>query len=234
MNFTRMGAVAGALTAALAFAVPAASAADPELTAVNGHSDKWLEEATPTVEYKDGKGIKDTDPTRVKEVLEQCKSQAVSCAATTRGTPEKVTKWFDVENTGTGTGPVENCGDDKKSDIKQTLGGMHAFTWGWNVGANMDVEVAKGAKIGISGEYSETTTETKTGTMEMTVKPGERGMLKVGHDMERSISDVTIQGGKLGGATVSGVRTEIPLKEGTKRAGTDIVKCGENLLMDDK
>ncbi|MEU7433461.1 hypothetical protein AB0B07_21915 [Streptomyces sioyaensis] len=231
MKFTRLSMAVGALTTALAFTVPAASAAEPELTAVNGHKDNWVNESTPTVEYRNG-GLKDTDVARVKEVLDQCKDQLVSCASTTVGTTEKVTKWFDVENTGTGTKVLENCSDGK-SDLKEQMGGMHAFAWGWNVGASVDIPLAKGMKIGVDGQYNETTTETKTGSIDVIVKPGERGTLKVGHDMERITSDVTIQGGKLGGATVSGVRTEIPLKDGpSPRAGSDIVPCGQKLLME--
>ncbi|GFE27025.1 MULTISPECIES: hypothetical protein [Streptomyces] len=230
MNLMRMGVVAGALTTAVAFTVPVASAAEPELKTVNGHTDKWVNEATPTVEYKNG--LKDTDVARVKEALEQCKSQSVSCASTTVGTPEKVTKWFDVENAGTGTGPLENCGPGQ-TDLKEQMGGMHAFAWGWNVGGNIDIELAKGVGIGVSAQYNETHTETKTGSIDVTVKPGWRGMLKVGHDMERVTSDVTIQGGKFGGAKISGVRTEIPLKEGAApRAGSDLVQCGEKLLIE--
>ncbi|BDM74327.1 hypothetical protein HEK616_78140 (plasmid) [Streptomyces nigrescens] len=229
MRIVRMGVVVGALTTALACTVPAAFAGEAEYPAVNGHTDDWVNGATPTVVYQNG--LTDTDPARVKEAFEQCKSQSVSCAATTVGTPERVTKWFDVENTGTGTGPLENCGQSS-SDIKQQIGGMHAFAWGWNVGGSIDIELTKGVGIGASAQYNETNTETKTGSIDITVKPGERGMLKVGHDMERIVSDVTVQGGKFGGAKISGLRTEVPLKEGAKRAAPDIVPCGQKLLME--
>ncbi|WP_030676899.1 hypothetical protein [Streptomyces rimosus] len=220
MNLTRVGVVAGALTTALAFAVPAASALPPVYTSVDGATDNWVNEAKPTAEYRNG--IKETDPARVKEALDQCKSQSVSCKATTVGTPEKVTKWFDAE----GAKVLENCSKDPgTTDIKQTIGGMHAFAWGWNVGGSVDIPLAKGVGIGINGQYNETNTETKTENTEMTVKPGYRGTLKLGHDMERTVSDITIQGGKFGGAKLSGVRTEALLKDSPKRVKTDIQTC---------
>ncbi|MEU2793011.1 hypothetical protein [Streptomyces sp. NPDC007100] len=222
---TRIGVVAGVLTTALACTAPAALAVPPEYPAVDGATDNWVNQATPTVEYENG--IKDTDPARVKEALEQCKSQSVSCKAATVGTPEKVTKWFDAGSDGTQAKVLENCSTGAgATDLKQTIGGMHAFAWGWNVGGSVDIPLAKGVGIGINGQYNETNTETKTESVEMTVKPGYRGTLKLGHDMERTVSDITVQGGKFGGAKISGVRTEALLKENSQRAKPDIKACG--------
>ncbi|MFH9421280.1 hypothetical protein [Streptomyces sp. NPDC017529] len=224
-KYTRMGVVAGVFTTALACTVPAALAVPPEYPAVDGATDNWVNQATPTVEYKNG--IKDTDPARVKEALEQCKSQSVSCKAATVGTPEKVTKWFDAGSDGTQAKVLENCPTGAgTTDLKQTVGGMHAFAWGWNVGGSVDIPLAKGVGIGINGQYNETNTETKTESVEMTVKPGYRGTLKLGHDMERTVSDITVQGGKFGGAKISGVRTEALLKENSQRVKSDIKACG--------
>ncbi|KOG65626.1 hypothetical protein ADK76_05615 [Streptomyces griseoflavus] len=225
MNLTRLGVVAGTLTTALAFAVPAASAAPPEYTSVDGAKDNWVNEGKPSVEYKNG--IKDTDPARVKEALDQCKSSSVSCKAATVEGPTKVTKWFEAGEGGGNAKVVENCKTDSGAkDVDHTVGGMHAFAWSWNIGGSVDIPLAKGVGIGIKGEYTETNTETKTETTKITVKPGYRGTLQLGHDMERTVSDITVQGGKFGGAKISGVRTEALLKNSTGRVRPDIVKCG--------
>ncbi|CAM5305464.1 MULTISPECIES: hypothetical protein [Streptomyces] len=225
MNVTRVGIVAGALTAAFALAAPMASATPPEYKAVDGAKDNWVNEGQLSVEYNNG--IKDTDPARVKEALDQCKGQSVSCKATTVGTPEKVTKWFEAGEGGGNPKVVENCRtDDGAKDVDHTVGGMHAFAWSWNIGASVDIPLAKGVGIGIKGEYTETNTDTKTEATKITVKPGYRGTLQLGHDMERTTSDITIQGGKFGGAKITGVRTEALLKDSAGRVRPDIVKCG--------
>jgi hypothetical protein len=220
------GAVTTALTA-LAFAIPTASAAS--LPEVNGHTDNWVNEGSPSVVYDNGYRV--DSASEVADALGQCKSSGVSCAATAVGTPSQVTKWYDVENAGTGTGPIEACGAGE-GEINQTIGGSHTFTWGWNIGINADVTLVKDVlKVGASAQYNETHADTKSGDIRITIKKGEKGMLKMGHDMERGVSDVTIQGGRFGGAKITGLRTEIPLKGGL-RVGTDVVKCGETLMND--
>ncbi|MCX4582244.1 hypothetical protein [Streptomyces sp. NBC_01481] len=224
ISMSRTGLVAGLLTTAVALTVPTASAAPfPE---VNGHTDNWVNEGTPSVEYDNG--YKVDSQAAVRAALDQCKDRSVSCVTTTLSTPTQVTKWFDVENTGTGTGPIENCGQGE-GEINQTIGGTHTFTWGWNVGGSVDVTIKEVLKVGATAQYNESTTEAKSGDIRITVKKGEKGMLKMGYDMERSISDVTVQGGKFGGAKITGLRLEIPLKGGM-RVGTDVVQCGGTLL----
>ncbi len=163
----------------------------------------------------------------VKSALEQCKDSSVSCAEKPVES-KQVTKWFDVGNDAMGVGPIENCGTGQ-GEINQTLSGSKTFTWGWNVGGNVDLTLVKDVlKIGASAQYSETNAETKAGDIRITVKPGERGMLMMGKDTEQRTSDVTIQGGKFGGAKITGLRTEILLAEAA-RVSTDVVKCGELL-----
>ncbi|GGO97115.1 hypothetical protein [Wenjunlia tyrosinilytica] len=224
---SRMCVLAGTFTAAVAVAllVPTGSAAS--LTEVNGHTDNWVNEGAPSAEYDNG--YKVDSQSEVRAVLDQCNNRSVSCASTTVGTPTQVTKWFDVDNTGTGTGPIEACGLGE-GEISQSVGGSHTFTWGWNVGAAIDITLIK-EKLGLNlnAQYNESHTEAKSGDVRMTVKKGEKGMLKLGYDMERKVADVTVQGGKFGGAKISGLRMEIPLKGGM-RVGTDVVPCGGTLL----
>ncbi|MET8679690.1 hypothetical protein ABZW18_19470 [Streptomyces sp. NPDC004647] len=87
-------------------------------------------------------GYRVDSASEVAGALEQCKSSGVSCAATAVGTPSQVTKWYDVENAGTGTGLIEACGAGE-GEINQTIGGSHTFTWGWNIGINADVTLVK-------------------------------------------------------------------------------------------
>ncbi|MGW7636934.1 hypothetical protein [Streptomyces decoyicus] len=224
---SRAGIALGAVTAALFLVAPTASAAaqDAGLAQVNGHTDKWMAEATPSVTYDNGYKVDSAE--EVKSALEQCKDSSVSCAEKPVES-KQVTKWFDVGNDAMGVGPIENCGTGQ-GEINQTLSGSKTFTWGWNVGGNVDLTLVKDVlKIGASAQYSETNAETKAGDIRITVKPGERGMLMMGKDTEQRTSDVTIQGGKFGGAKITGLRTEILLAEAA-RVSTDVVKCGELL-----
>ncbi|BDH13241.1 hypothetical protein [Streptomyces hygroscopicus] len=224
---SRAGIALGAVTAALFLVVPTASAAaqGSGLTQVNGHTDKWMAEATPSVTYDNGYKVDSAE--EVKSALEQCKDSSVSCAEKPVES-KQVTKWFDVGNDAMGVGPIENCGTGQ-GEINQTLSGSKTFTWGWNVGGNVDLTLVKDVlKIGASAQYSETNAETKAGDIRITVKPGERGMLMMGKDTEQRTSDVTIQGGKFGGAKITGLRTEVLLAEAA-RVSTDVVKCGELL-----
>ncbi|MEU9483365.1 hypothetical protein ACFTZK_17985 [Streptomyces decoyicus] len=224
---SRAGIALGAVTTALFLMAPTASAAaqGADLTQVNGHTDKWMAQANPSVTYDNGYKVDSAE--EVKSALEQCKDSKVSCAETPVES-KQVTKWFDVGNDAMGVGPIENCGTGQ-GEINQTLSGSKTFTWGWNVGGNVDLTLVKDVlKIGASAQYSETNAETKAGDIRITVKPGERGMLMMGKDTEQRISDVTIQGGKFGGAKISGLRTEILLAEAA-RVSTDVVKCGELL-----
>lgn len=225
VSLYRAAITASVLTAALAFTVTSASAAD--YPAKNGHKDNWVNQGSPSVVYDNG--YTETSAAQVKAALEQCNSSSVSCASTPAETPTVVTKWFDIDNTGTGTGPIEACGDGQ-GEINQTIGGTHTFTWGWNVGVNVDVSLVKDKLgVGASAQYNESHAVAKSGDVRITVKKGEKGMLKMGYDMERRVSDVTIQGGKFGGAKISGLRTEVPLAGGA-RVGTDVVPCGGTLL----
>ncbi|WP_406221832.1 hypothetical protein [Streptomyces decoyicus] len=224
---SRAGIALGAVTAALFLVAPTASAAaqDAGLAQVNGHTDKWMAQATPSVTYDNGYKVDSAE--EVKSALEQCKDSGVSCAEKPVES-KQVTKWFDVGNDAMGVGPIENCGTGQ-GEINQTLSGSKTFTWGWNVGGNVDLTLVKDVlKIGASAQYSETNAETKAGDIRITVKPGERGMLMMGKDTEQRTSDVTIQGGKFGGAKITGLRTEILLAEAA-RVSTDVVKCGELL-----
>ncbi|MGW9432403.1 hypothetical protein ACWHA1_31240 [Streptomyces decoyicus] len=226
-SVSRAGIALGAVTTALFLVAPTASAAaqNAELTQVNGHTDKWMAQANPSVTYDNGYKVDSAE--EVKSALEQCKDSKVSCAETPVES-KQVTKWFDVGNDAMGVGPIENCGTGQ-GEINQTLSGSKTFTWGWNVGGNVDLTLVKDVlKIGASAQYSETNAETKAGDIRITVKPGERGMLMMGKDTEQRISDVTIQGGKFGGAKISGLRTEILLADAA-RVSTDVVKCGELL-----
>lgn len=224
---SRAGIALGAVTAALFLVAPTASAAaqDAGLAQVNGHTDKWMAQATPSVTYDNGYKVDSAE--EVKSALDQCKGSGVSCAEKPVES-NQVTKWFDVGNDAMGVGPIENCGTGQ-GEINQTLSGSKTFTWGWNVGGNVDLTLVKDVlKIGASAQYSETNAETKAGDIRITVKPGERGMLMMGKDTEQRTSDVTIQGGKFGGAKITGLRTEILLAEAA-RVSTDVVKCGELL-----
>lgn len=229
VTMSRTAVVAGALTTALAFAGPAAAAEPPP---VNGHTDNWVNEGTPSVEYDNG--YKVDSKSEVKAALEQCNDRSVSCAATPVETPTEVVKWFDVVNDSISgkPGPIGNCGPGQ-GDMVLTYGGSQTFTWGWNVGASVDVSLVKDKLgVGAKAEYSESNAVTNTGQVTLTIKPGERGMLKMGHDMERSVSDVTIQGGKFGGAKITGLRTEAPLKR-DPRVGKDVNTCDAPLLNPD-
>ncbi|MGW7488888.1 hypothetical protein [Streptomyces sp. NPDC054786] len=222
---SRTGLVLGAVTLALAMAAPMASAAQANSTDVNGHTDKWVEQGSPSVTYDNGYKVDSAE--EVKRALEQCNDSKVSCAATTLES-NQVTKWFDVDNAGMDVGPIQNCGGGG-AEINQTLSGSKTFTWGWNVGASVDITLVKDKLgVGASAQYSQTNAETKSGDIRITIKPGQKGMLMMGHDMEQRVSDVTIQGGEFGGAKISGLRTEIPLNV-TARADTDVVACNATL-----
>ncbi|QHC23393.1 hypothetical protein [Streptomyces sp. GS7] len=225
-SVSRIGVAIGAVAAALALAAPAASAAQGSgTTDVNGHTDTWVEGGSPSVTYDNGYQV--NSAAEVKRALDQCKSSKVSCSATTTSS-QQVTKWFDVDNAGMGIGPIQNCSPGA-SEINQTLSGSKTFTWGWNVGGSIDITLVKDKLgVGASAQYSETNAETKSGDIRITIKPGQKGMLMMGHDMEQRVSDVTIQGGELGGAKITGLRTEIPLKVAA-RADTDVVACGATL-----
>ncbi len=221
----RTGLVAATAAAALALTASAAYASGP-FQAVNGHQDTWVQDGSPSGTYDNGYRMSQSD---IQDALKQCGSRSVSCAATQVGSPTYVTKWFDVDNTDMNAGPIENCAPTA-NPITQTLSGSHTFTWGWNVGANVDVTLIKDVlKVGASAQYSESNATATTGSIGITVNSQQKGMLKVGYDMERRVSNVSIQGGKFGGAQISGLRTEIPLKD-TNRVGTDIVPCGGSLL----
>ncbi|BCK66713.1 hypothetical protein Sgleb_06450 [Streptomyces glebosus] len=223
---SRMALTLGAVAAALALAAPTASAAQgSSLPDVNGHTDKWVEEGSPSVTYDNGYQVNSAE--EVKRALEQCNDSKVSCSSTTLES-KQVTKWFDVDNAGMGIGPIQNCSPGA-AEINQTLSGTRTFSWGWNVGASVDITLVKDKLgVGASAQYSETNTESKSGDIRITIKPGQKGMLQLGHDMEQRVSDVTIQGGEFGGAKISGLRTEIPLNT-SARADTDVVACGATL-----
>ncbi|MFD5393182.1 hypothetical protein ACFWJW_02820 [Streptomyces sp. NPDC127097] len=210
---------------ALAMAMPTASAATPQ--DVNGHTDNWLNEGSATVTYDNGSTL--TRQSDVLEALQQCSELSVSCAPTTTEDAGQITKWYDAENTDLNTGPIENCSPNG-NDITQTITAGHSFSWGWNIGASVDVTVVKDRLgIGASAGFSQSSTETSTGAVGITVKPGQKGMLKLGYDMDRKVTNVSIQGGKFGGAQITGLRTETPLPGG-KRVGQDIVPCDQKLM----
>lgn len=222
---SRIGIALGAVTVALALTAPTASAADS--TDINGHTNTWLQEGSPSVAYDNGYQVNSAD--EVKRAMDQCNSSGVSCSATTVES-KNVTKWFDVENTVMGVGPIQNCSGGQ-GEINQTLSGSKTFTWGWNVGVNVDITLVKDRLgVGASAQYSETNAESKSGDVRITIKPGRKGMLKLGHDMEQRVSDVRIQGGEFGGAKITGLRTEIPLSAAA-RADTDEVSCDGGKLM---
>ncbi|MGW1375824.1 hypothetical protein ACWD6P_16340 [Streptomyces sp. NPDC002446] len=214
------------MTFALAMAAPTASAAQGAgFTDVNGHTDTWVEQGSPSVTYDNGYRVDSAE--EVKRALEQCKDGKVSCASTTVES-KQVTKWFDVDNAGMGIGPIQNCSGGQ-AEMNQTLSGSKTFTWGWNVGGSVDITLVKDKLgVGASAQYSETNAESKSGDIRITIKPGQKGMLMMGHDMEQRTSDVTIQGGEFGGAKITGLRTEIPLNVAA-RADTDVVACGATL-----
>ncbi|MEU8781086.1 hypothetical protein [Streptomyces sp. NPDC048637] len=224
---SRVGLALGAAGIALALAAPNALAAQGSgLTDVNGHTDKWLEGGSPSVTYDNGYKVDSAE--EVKRALAQCGGSQVSCTSTTTES-KQVTKWFDVDNAGMGVGPIQNC-TPGAAEINQTLSGTKTFSWGWNVGANVDVTLVKDVlKVGASAQYSETNTESKSGDIRITIKPETKGMLKMGHDMEQAVADVTIQGGEFGGAKITGLRTELPLNT-SARADTDVVACGATLM----
>lgn len=222
----RAGIVAAASAMALSLAIPAASAASPSLQEVNGHTDNWLNQGSASVTYDNGTTL--TGQSDVLEALEQCSSLSVSCASTTTEEAGQVTKWYDSENSDLDAGPIQNCSPNA-NDITQTITSSHTFSWGWNIGASVDVTLSKKLGIGVSAGFSETSTEASTGAVGITVKPSQKGMLKLGYDMDRKVTNVSIQGGKFGGAKITGLRTETPLPGG-KRVGQDIVGCDQQLL----
>jgi hypothetical protein len=222
----RAGIAAAASAMALAVAVPTASAAS-SLQEINGHTDNWLNEGSATVKYDNGTTL--TRQADVLEALQQCGSLSVSCASTTTQDAGQVTKWYDADNQDLGTGPIDNCAPNG-NDITQTITALHTFSWGWNIGASVDVTLVKDRLgIGASAGFTESHTETSSGAVGITVKPGQKGMLKMGYDMDRKVTNVSIQGGKFGGAQITGLRTETPLPGG-KRVGQDIVTCDQKLL----
>ncbi|MGY5128223.1 hypothetical protein [Streptomyces nigrescens] len=222
----RAGIAAAVSVVALAVAVPTASAAEP-LQAVNGHTDNWVNEGSASVTYDNGTTL--TRQSDVLEALQQCSTLGVSCASTTVQEGGQVTKWYDAENVDQGTGPIENCSPNG-NDISQTLTALRTFSWGWNIGASVDVTLVKDRLgIGASAGFTQSHTETSSGATQIVVKPGQKGMLKMGYDMDRKVTDVSIQGGKFGGAKITGLRTETPLPGG-KRVGQDVVPCGQQLL----
>ncbi|MFE1172832.1 hypothetical protein [Streptomyces sp. NPDC058773] len=220
----RAAIVAAGSVMALAVAIPTASAAPQD---INGHTDNWLNEGSASVTYDNGTTL--TRQSDVLEALNQCGSLGVSCASTTTEDAGQVTKWYDAENTDLGTGPIQNCGA-AGNDITQTITALHTFSWGWNVGASVDVTLVKDRLgIGASAGFTQSHTETSSGAVGITVKHGQKGMLKMGYDMDRKVTDVSIQGGKFGGAKITGLRTETPMPGG-KRVGQDIVPCDSQLL----
>ncbi|UKY47850.1 hypothetical protein [Streptomyces inhibens] len=221
----RAGITAAASVMALTLAMPTATSSSRQ--DVNGHTDNWLKEGSPSVTYDNGTTL--TRQSDVLEALQQCSSLSVSCASTTVEDIGPVTRWYDAENSDQGTGPIENCGESG-NDITQTITAGHTFSWGWNVGVSVDVKLVKDKLgIGASAGFSQSSSEMSTGATSIVVKPGQKGMLKLGYDMDRKVTNVSIQGGKFGGAKITGLRTETPLPGG-KRAGQDIIPCGQNLL----
>ncbi|MCR8579692.1 hypothetical protein [Streptomyces sp. Isolate_219] len=223
----RAGIIAAASAMALSLAIPAASAESPPIPEVNGHTDNWVNEGSASVTYDNGTTLTRQDD--VLEALQQCNWQSVSCRTETI-TVGKVTKWYDAENTVQNVGPIQNCGANAKENITQAITASHAFSWGWNIGVSVDLSLVKDKLgIGASAGFSQTTTETQQGTLTINVPPGQKGMLKMGYDMDRNVSEVSIKGGKLGGAKITELRTEIPRAEG-KRVDQDVVPCGQTLL----
>ncbi|BCK69005.1 hypothetical protein Srufu_029580 [Streptomyces libani subsp. rufus] len=222
----RAGIVAATSVMAMAMAMPMASAASLPQD-VNGYTDNWLNAGSASVTYDNGTTL--TQQSDVLEALQQCSSLGVSCASTTTEDAGQVTKWYDADNDVLDAGPVDNCDPDATSDITETLTKSHTFSWGWNVGASVDVTLVKDKLgVGASAGFTQSTTNATTGAIAITVKPGQKGMLKLGYDMDRKVSNVSIQGGKFGGAQITGLRTETPV--GTKRVSQDIVPCGQQLL----
>lgn len=76
----RAGITAVVSVMALAMAMPAASAAS-SLQEVNGHTDKWGKQGSPSVTYDNGTTL--NRQSDVLEALQQCSTLSVSCASTT-------------------------------------------------------------------------------------------------------------------------------------------------------
>ncbi|WP_329172374.1 hypothetical protein OG754_10480 [Streptomyces decoyicus] len=221
------GIIAAASAMALSLAIPAASAEPRLIPVVNGHTDNWVNEGSASVTFDNGTTL--TRQEDVLEALQQCNWQSVSCR-TEKINAGQVTKWYDAENTDQNVGPIENCGSESKQPITQAITAAHTFSWGWNIGVSVDLNLVKDKLgIGATAGFTQSTTETSQGTLTIHVEPGKKGMVKLGYDMDRKVSDVTIKGGKFGGAQITGLRTETPLPEGN-RAGQDIVPCGQTLL----